>query len=335
MGPGGDRQIAVALAAASDMLWDAQGLIDESARLYRGVELWVDESTPPRLAARFWFAVADLSRSIDLKRQVEAGLKAAELFRSLGDRFWVFRSLATTVTSFAWLADRVAMESALTEMEALLDPAWPPWAQTAIAYGRALREFFIERRPEEARKIAGAAVESHRRGDSLFRDMCEFLLPPIDFAAGDFESGLHRCDDLLGGSGIRIEDAHLRAFVLVWRGVALLGLGNLEAAESALRLAAPIYTRAVGPAIWVFCSVASLLARQGRLVEAAKTIAYIDRRLQEPDRECLPPESVHRYEEVRAIVERGFDTEALERLRSDGSRLSAEEVIAIAFPGRT
>src|SRR5262249_24907470 len=92
MGPGGDRQIAVALAAAIDMLWDAQGLIDEGTRLYRGVEPWVDESTPPRLAARFWFAVADVSRSTDLKRQVEAGLKAAELFRSLGDRFWVFRS---------------------------------------------------------------------------------------------------------------------------------------------------------------------------------------------------------------------------------------------------
>jgi predicted ATPase len=335
MGPGGDRQTAVALAAASDMLWDAQGLIDEGARLYRDVEPWVDESTPPRLAARFWFAVADLTRYTDLKRQAEAGLKAAELFRSLGDRFWVFRSLATTASSFALLADRVAMEGALTEMEALLDPAWPPWARIAIAFCRAMCEIFIEGRPEEALKLASAALEGHRRGDSLFGDQCEFLLPAIDLAAGNFESALHRCDDLLGGSGTEIEDAHLRAHVLVWRGAALLGLGNLEAAESALRFAAPIFTRALGPAIWVYWSVASLLAHQGRLVEAAKTIAYIDRRMLEPDGERLSPGQLRRYEELSAIVKMGFETEALERLRSDGSRLSAEEVIAMAFPGRT
>jgi len=94
----------------------------------------VDESTPPRLAARFWFAVADLRMWTDLKLQAEARLQAVELFRSLGDRFWVFRSLAATAIQFARLADRVAVEAALTEMEAMLDPAWPSWLRTNIAY---------------------------------------------------------------------------------------------------------------------------------------------------------------------------------------------------------
>ena len=132
-----------------------------------------------------------------------------------------------------------------------------------------------------------------------------------------------------------IEGTHFRAHILAWRSSALVGLGNLEAAETALRVAVPIYTRALGPAIWVFCNIAHLLARQGRLIEAARTIAYIDRRLQEPDRESLVPGAVRRYEEVCAIVKTGLETEALERLRSDGSRLSAEEVIAIAFQART
>src|SRR5262249_916708 len=157
----------------------------------------------------------DLTRWTDLKRQAEAGIKAAELFRSLGDRFWVFRSLATTVPSFALLADRDALERALTEMEALLDPAWPPWAQTAIAYCRALCEFFIEGRPEVARKIVIAALQRHRRGDSLFGNICEIFVPMLDLAAGDFESALHRCADLLGGSGTEIENAYLRSHVLV------------------------------------------------------------------------------------------------------------------------
>jgi predicted ATPase/class 3 adenylate cyclase len=334
MGPSGDRQIAVALAAASDMLWDAQGLMDESARLYRTLEPWVDESTPPRLAARFWFALADRNRSTDLKRQVAAGLKAAEMFRELGDRFWVFRSLATTVVSIAWLADRTAMERTLAEMETLLDPAWPPWTRTALACCRVLCEIFIEGRPEEARKLANAALQNHRRGDSFFGDMCEILLPMFDLLAGDFESALRRCDSLLGRSGAEIENANLRAFVLVWRAVALLRLGNLEAAESALRVAVPVYTRALGPAIWVFSIIADLLAHQGRLIEAAKTLGYIDRRLQEPGHESLAPATVRRYEEALAIVQQGFESEALELLRSEGSRLSADEVIAMAFPAR-
>jgi predicted ATPase/class 3 adenylate cyclase len=333
MGPGGDRQIAVALAAATDVLWDVCGLYDEGARLYREIEPWLDESTQPRVAARFWFAVADLSRVADLTRQAQAGLKAAELFRSLGDRFWVFSSLATTVFSFALLADRAAMERAMTEMEALLDPAWPPGTRTAIAYAKIVFEFLFEHRPEEARRLANAALQGHRRGDSHYGDLCGFLLPPIDFAAGDFESALHRCDDLLGSLGAGIENAHFRANVLVWRGHALLELDHLEAAESALRVAVPVFTRAIGPAIYVFRSVVTLLARQGRLAEAAKTIGFIDRRLLEPDSDHVPP--LPAYGATLAVVEAGLDTEALDRLRSEGFGLSADEVIAMAFPARS
>jgi predicted ATPase/class 3 adenylate cyclase len=333
MGDGGDRQIAVALAAATERLWDAQGCNDEGARLYRAVEPWVDEATPPRLAARFWFVVANLRMWTDTKRQAEAGLRAAELFRSLGDRFWVFRSLATTVPSFAFLADGVAAERALTEMEALLDPAWPSWLQFLIALCKAFCEYLIERRPEEARKLVNAVLQSHRRGDSFFGDACESVLPLYDLAAGDFASALHRCDDLLGGSTV-IESTYNRAYILAWRSIALVGLGNLEAAEISLRTATTMITHTTGPTPGLFCQIAQLLARQGRFVEAAKTIAYIDNCLGS-DHERLPPVPERCYEDALAIIKTGHDTEALGRLRNEGSRLSADEVIAMAFPART
>ncbi|MGJ7512606.1 adenylate/guanylate cyclase domain-containing protein [Variovorax sp. GT1P44] len=333
MGSGGDRQIAVALAAATDMLWDAHGFNDEGARLYRAIEPWVDESTPPRLAARLSFAVADLRMMTDMKRQAEAGLRAAELFRSLDDRFWVFRSLTSTVYSFAYLADRDAAQRALTEMEALLDPAWPSWLQFAIAWGKSLREYCIERRPQEARKLIDTVLQSHRRGDSFFGDVCEGVRPLFDLAAGDFASALHRCDDLLGGSRV-IEGAYFRAFILAFRGLAQVGLGDLEAAETSLRTAATMITHAQGPAIWVFCYIANLLAREGRYIEAAKTIAYINNRLGS-DHARLPPVPERCYEEALAVIKTGLDAEALGRLRDEGSRLSAEEVIAMAFPART
>ena len=38
IGPGGDREIAIALAGATDMLWDAQACNDEGSRLHAVVE---------------------------------------------------------------------------------------------------------------------------------------------------------------------------------------------------------------------------------------------------------------------------------------------------------
>ena len=334
MGPGGDRQIALAVAAATDMLWDAHGFNDEGARLYRAVEPWVDEATPPQLAARFWFAVANLRMQSDAKRQAEAGLRAAELFRSLGDRFWVFRSLTTATIQFAYLADRDAAKKSLTEMDALLDPAWPSWLQLAVAFCKAMCEYFIERKPGEARKLVDATLLSHRRGDSYFGVACENLLALCDVAAGDFASALHRCDDLLGASRV-MDSTFYRAFLLAWRGLALVGLGNLEGAEISLRTAATLATHATGSAPWFLCYVARLLARQGRFVEAAKTLGYIDNRLLLPHHARLPPVPELCYEDALATIKTGLDTEALGRLRNEGSRLNEEEVIAMAFPVRT
>ncbi|MDM0117993.1 adenylate/guanylate cyclase domain-containing protein [Variovorax sp. J22R133] len=330
MGPGGARQIAVALAAATDMLWDAQGFNDEGARLYRAIVPWVDEATPPRLAARFWFAVSNLRMQTGTKRQAEAGLKAAELFRSLGDRFWVFMSLTSATYHLAFLADRAAAKRALTEMDALLDPAWPSWLQFAVAWCKAICEYSVERRPEEARKLVDSVLQSHLRGDSYYGDGCELLLPHFDLEAGDFASALHRCDDLLGGS-TALECTYVRAYLLAWRSLALVGLGDLEAAGISLRTATTMITHTAGPAVWLFCYIAQLLARQGRLVEAAKTIVYIDNRLG-PNHERLTTLTERCHEDALAIIKTGLDTEALGRLRDEGSRLSAKEVIAMAFP---
>jgi hypothetical protein len=116
--------------------------------------------------------------------------------------------------------------------------------------------------------------------------------------------------------------------------MALVGLGNLEAAEISLRTATTMITHAIGPAAWLFCYIAHLLARQGRFVEAAKTIAYIDNRLgSDLERSSIVP--MRSYEDALAIIKTGLDTEALGRLRNEGSRLNAEEVIAMAFPART
>ncbi|WP_250484017.1 ATP-binding protein [Caballeronia sp. GaOx3] len=62
IGPTGDRKIAIDLAAATDMLWDARGFNDEGARLYRDIEPWVDQSGAPPTAARLMFFGGDFRK---------------------------------------------------------------------------------------------------------------------------------------------------------------------------------------------------------------------------------------------------------------------------------
>jgi predicted ATPase/DNA-binding winged helix-turn-helix (wHTH) protein len=333
LGPTGDRRIAVELAAATDMLWDARGFNDEGARLYRAIEPWVDESIPPRLAARFWFAVADLRMRTEAKRQAASALRAAQLFQSLDDRLGVFRSMTMAALQFAFLADRDAALAALSEAQALSDSAWPAWLQTSIAYSRVLFAYLIDAKPCEARNLAHAALQGHRRGNSFFGDRCELMLPAFNLAEGDCVSALRRCDDILDSSSVR-ESVQLRSQILVIRGAALVHLGEIEAAELALRSGCTLSVHTIGPITYPYCYVAHLLARQGRLGDAARMIAWIDNRAQRIDRDWLPPIAVSSYKEARAIVDMALTQKERDVYASEGARLSFEQVNAMAFPGQ-
>ncbi|WP_233804882.1 winged helix-turn-helix domain-containing protein [Paraburkholderia sp. HP33-1] len=331
LGPTGDHQIAVELAAATDRLWDARGFNDEGARLYRTIEPWVDESTPPRLAARFWFAVADLRMRTELKREAASALRAARLFQGLNDRFGAFRSLTVAAHQFAFLADRDAAIAALTGAEALLDDAWPSWLQTSVAYCRVVFAYFIDRKPDEARRLANAALQGLRLDHSFYGNRCEIMLPACDLLEGDFASALRRCNDILNRSSVT-ESVQLRSHILSLRGAALVYLDDFKAAELALRSACTLSMHARDPMACPYCHVALLLARQGRLVDAARTLAWIDNRQLQAVRDWIPPMAVSSYKEARAIVDSAFTREECDRLASEGARLSFEQVTAMAFP---
>ena len=336
LGPTGDRQIAVELAGATDMLWDARGFNDEGARLYRTIEPWVDESMPPRLAARFWFAVADLRMRTQTKRQAASALKAAQLFRSLNDRFGVFRSLTLAAYQFSMLVDRDAAKAAMTEAETLLDTAWPSWPRMSLSLCRVLFAYYVECEPAEARTIANAALQGHRCGDSFYGDRCELMVPACDLLEGDFAAALRHCNVILDSSSVT-ENVLLHSQTLIMSGAALVYLGDIEAAERALRTACTLSMHASGPMTCPYCYVAQLLARQGRLADAARTIAWIDNRLLQTDRDYrdwIPPHAACSYQEAKGMVESAFTREERDRFAREGAWLSVEQVTAMAFPAR-
>ena len=333
-GPTGDRTIAIALAGASDMLWDARVCPDEGLRLCRLVEPWVDESVPLRLAARYWFAVSNLRVNVEISHQAKAGLKAVELFRRLEDRMWLFRALQSMALKFSWLCDRDAAQKALAEMQDLQDPSWPSWTRLAVENGLANCEYFAAQRPAEARRHFEAAIELHRRfgGDPYFAYHSELILVSLENDDGAFEVTVRRAQNLLArceaGLGARV-----RPMILTWKGAALASLGHLQEAEELLRAAIPLLRHALGgSAQWGFYYVAYLLALQARAVDAARIVGYIDSfsaatistRMK---RRC--------YESTLAMVGKALPANELDGLRAEGRRLTEDEAIALAFPRRS
>jgi predicted ATPase/DNA-binding winged helix-turn-helix (wHTH) protein len=329
-GPTGDRQIAIALAGATTLLWDGQGCNDEGDRLYRKVELWVDSNTPLRLAARFWDAVGDLRLFIRLQHQAEAALRAAEMYRILDDQNGIFRALMSAAEKFSYLGDPVAADQALTRARPLLDPAWPLWMQSFYEQRLGVFEFFANRRPEAARLHASATLElSRRAGERYMEDIAELMLLMSDYALGNFGNAVRRGREYLQRQSPR-EGAWRLSIIMATLGAALTGLGRLEEAEARLREALPRLKHATGSASWAVNHVCFLLARQARLEDAARLIGYIDT----PHRAqtiVQSPSQRRSYDEAVAILRTALDSCRFEQLRAAGSGFTEDEAIALAF----
>ncbi len=267
----------------------------------------------------------------EAKRQAEAALKAAALFRSLNARFDTFRSLTVAAHQFALLANREGAYAALSEAEAVFDDAWPPWLLTSLIFCRVLFAYLIEGDHATAKKLADAAIVGHRLGDSFYGDRCALMLPSFDLAAGDFGSALRRCDEILASSSVE-ESIQLRSQTLVIRGAALVNLGDVREADATLRTACTLLMHAIGPSTYPYCYAAHLLALQGRLADAARTIGWIDERMRQLNRDGIPPIALSSYRASCDIVGPALSPRDRDKYESEGARLSLEQITTIAFP---
>jgi hypothetical protein len=124
-GPDGDRHIAIELAGEADNLWFDSGAGEEGEALFAGVKPWVDETTPPCAAARFWLSRASLLLMKSLREGATAGFKAAELYRDLGDRVSRFRALILAASQLGMAGDFDPALAAIGEAQSLIESSWP------------------------------------------------------------------------------------------------------------------------------------------------------------------------------------------------------------------
>ena len=107
--------------------------------------------------------------------------------------------------------------------------------------------------------------------------------------------------------------------------------GQFEAAESAFRDALPLVRRAFGSAAFVLHDAAWLLARRGRIDDAARVSAYAESVHAAVGRK-LRPLAQRNQEWLRALLCAQRSVEALVDLNNEGRALTDDQACRLAFP---
>jgi hypothetical protein len=108
-------------------------------------------------------------------------------------------------------------------------------------------------------------------------------------------------------------------------------LPEAEEAESAFRDAMPLIRRAYGSAAFVLHDAAWLLARRGRIADAARLSAYAESVYAAMGRKPRPV-ALHNQERLRALLSTQHSAEALVALNNEGRALTDDQACLLAFP---
>jgi predicted ATPase/DNA-binding winged helix-turn-helix (wHTH) protein len=275
LGPDGDRQIAIELTAETNFIWYVLGFNDEGAAIFRAVEPWVDETTPPAIKARLWLSRCKLY-SAAARTAADLGLAAADIFRSLGDRESLFDTLTTVAIQFGYVGNVEGADRALREADSLSRADWPKWTGVVFLFAHSSARYWAGAL-DEARIGISKALDLNRgeNEDPAYTEQLEMMLVACDVGSGRSEDALRGSRALLEQRTPPIRGA-IRAFAESYLSASLAQLGMLDEADSVLRAALPRITRAVGTARTALCHFAFIRALQGRVETAARLLGAVD-----------------------------------------------------------
>ncbi|KQV83034.1 winged helix-turn-helix domain-containing protein [Rhizobacter sp. Root1221] len=126
-GPGGDDEIAVALATSSSMVLAVAGMVSEGMHRLLEVEPLVTAATPPLLAARYWqwLGRGGVDGRLPTSRCVEALKRAQALFTSLRQERPVHACLRMRAEALLASKDLAGASDTLAQAEAMERAGWP------------------------------------------------------------------------------------------------------------------------------------------------------------------------------------------------------------------
>ena len=329
IGPEGDHALAIELAAQSVDLLQLMGDSNEGVLLFQTVEHWIDASTPEASVARLRLSRAKLYPSAS-RTAAGDGQIAAELFRRLGDRRYLFESLIHVVLQFDFVEDIASARRALSEARALLLPDWPAWMQLAYEYAVSCTDYwsgsFEAARRRLVQMLDAARAPGAETGQA---NLVEMLIVGCDVALRNAPEALRASATALQRANPPVRGFH-RAVMESFRCAALLQMNENDEAERSLRAALPHLKRALGSLHTTCCHLAFLAARQGRFADAARLLGAVEG-LRPPGAMNIAPPNEASYQEATTLATTALSSEKFENLKREGYLLSETEAIALAF----
>jgi predicted ATPase/DNA-binding winged helix-turn-helix (wHTH) protein len=159
----GDGPLAVTLAGLSYSVWWSTAHLAEGLARCLALRRHLDSGVSTSAAARFWLTIAELGLYSSRREGYDAAVRAAALYRELGDDQRRFESLthaAVQATRFGTVAD---MKAQIDEAAQLEQPEWPARQRGKLQFARAFW-FARQGRFEEALTCARRQVALCREG---------------------------------------------------------------------------------------------------------------------------------------------------------------------------
>jgi predicted ATPase len=325
-----DAPLTVALNAAAFRVWNATVLTMEGLGHCLAARASLDASTPPGTAAAFWLALARLGMYSPRIECYEAAQRAADLYRSLGNREKTYSALCT----FAAIGSRrgavADVTAALDEAERLEDPAWSPTLRGTLPFARFMACMMVGEF-EAALGWAARQATVYREGGPAASygeqlaignmAAAEVALGNPEAALAHAESALRRLEELdaLPASG-HVAGTRMSALVSLRRHEEAIAQGRIAVAR----------LRREGDAYWLLEPLALNAARMGRHADAARIAGFLDAlyvRLGEVRRLSV----ARRSWELDAVLSEALDETQRAELFAAGAAMPEEQAFALAF----
>ena len=323
-----DAELHIALAGASGWMWFDSGQIVEGKLRSELAMTRIDAATAPALEARMQVRWSNFPHN-DSALPLAAILRAADLYRSLGDSRGLYLVACYAAGFAANIGDDVASEQWLREAALLHDAGWPPASRYHVLQARGGLAFHKHRYEE-----AEAATDELLRlattlGDHLLLRSALANQAVLAAARGDLAQAVARGRALVAMQRRDRFDG-IASNILANYGTALTEFGELDEALSVLREAAPMLSRQ-GMSWMCLDTIALLAFKRGRIHDAALALGRSDAMFVKFNQPRYGPVFQRIRDEVRDGLQQALSAAELEQLLAEGAALSDEEAVRLAL----
>jgi predicted ATPase/DNA-binding winged helix-turn-helix (wHTH) protein len=331
-GDSGSTPLAIRLAGHALWLWRTAGIGSEGLGWCNLLAPRIDDTVPAAAVARFHLTVGMLDHFSVLPEHAQAIVRAAELYRAVGDPIGLYWAQVKAAVALAKM-------SRLAEAEELIDAAHafePADRAPLLAAQYQMAKAFIEHRAgrtEEARRHHLIHLDLCRRGHDEYGEISALSnLADLEYALGNSAESARLGSQLIASLRTRGRE-RIADSILINLGAALADLGSLDAAAQALQDGLRLLRSNGAGCRWALDHVAWFAARSGRLEDAARIAGCIDAALAPAGglrdlSEQLSRNRVARLLDAELGVERAAD------LARAGAALTEDEAFALGLGRR-